>query len=73
MPATWANRKQEKIIDDYNIDTTLGEVFGPQVKSFVSPILSIRRSQVVELLSHLIIFLPTRPPKVDSELTFQAE
>ena len=30
-------------------------------------------TEVVELLSHLIIFLPTRPPKVDSELTLQAK
>jgi len=46
-------------------------VYGPQVESFVSPnninlCLLIRRSEVAELPSHLIDFLPTRPPKVDS-------
>jgi len=57
--------------------TTLGEVFGPQVESFVSPNLIslrllIRRSEVAELPSHLIVLLPTRPPKVDRPSSLQA-
>ena len=42
------------------------------LSNIINLCLFIRRSELVELPSHLIILLPSRPPKVDSKLTLLA-
>jgi len=53
-----------------------GSVWPPSRIFYLSYIIDlcllIRRSEVVELPLHLIVLLPTRPLKVDSELILQA-
>jgi len=43
-----------------------------RLSNIINLYLFIRRSELVELPSYLIVLLPTRPPKVNSKLTLQA-
>jgi len=70
------------VISDYALLTCMylynagGSVWPPsqifRLPNLISLHLLIRRGEVVELPSHLIVLLPSRPPKVDRLSSLQA-